>query len=62
MELAEHMDMDLEKVAKIRNCERTDFIGNSVGDDEDSQLSDFIEDIEIDRPDDAVELRSLVIN
>ena len=60
MELAEHMDMDLEKVAKIQKIAKEPIsLEIPVGDDEDSQLSDFIEDIEIDRPDDAVELRSL---
>ena len=60
MELAEHMDMDLEKVAKIQKIAKEPIsLEIPVGDDEDSQLSDFIEDIEVDRPDDAVELRSL---
>ncbi len=60
MELAEHMDMDLEKVAKIQKIAKEPIsLEIPVGDDEDSQLSDFIEDSEIDRPDDAVELRSL---
>ena len=60
MELAEHMDMDLEKVAKIQKIAKEPIsLEIPVGDDDDSQLSDFIEDAEIDRPDDAVELRSL---
>ena len=60
IELAAHMDMDLEKVAKIQKIAKEPIsLEIPVGDDDDSQLSDFIEDIEVDRPDDAVELRSL---
>ena len=60
IELAAHMDMDLEKVAKIQKISKEPIsLEIPVGDDEDSQLSDFIEDIEVDRPDDVVELSSL---
>lgn len=60
IELAAEMDMDLEKVAKIQKISKEPIsLEIPVGDDEDSQLSDFIEDIEVDRPDDVVELSSL---
>ena len=59
-EIAEQMDMPAEKVEKILKLNRGPIsLQTPVGDEEDSQLGDFIEDVSAVSPADAVISRSL---
>jgi len=59
-EIAEQMDMPAEKVEKILKLNRGPIsLQTPVGDEEDSQLGDFIEDVTAVSPADAVISRSL---
>ena len=59
-EIAEQMDMPADKVEKILKLNRGPIsLQTPVGDEEDSQLGDFIEDTTAESPSDAVISRSL---
>jgi RNA polymerase primary sigma factor len=59
-ELAVKMEMSIERVAKIQKIAKEPIsLEVSIGDDEDSQLGDFIEDIDAIHPDEDVELKGL---
>lgn len=50
-EIAEHMDMDLEKIKEIIKVSRKPIsLETPIGEEEDSQLGDFIEDDQIETP------------
>ena len=59
-ELAEQMEMSIERLAQIQKIAKEPIsLEITVGDDDDSQLVDFIEDTEIDQPDDIIEMKGL---
>ena len=59
-ELAEKMEMSIERVAKIQKIAKEPIsLEVSIGDDDDSQLGDFIEDVDAIHPDEDVELKGL---
>lgn len=59
-ELAEQMEMSIERLAQIQKIAKEPIsLEITVGDDDDSQLVDFIEDTEIDQPDEIIEMKGL---
>ena len=59
-ELAERLDLTIEKVARIQKIAKEPIsLEVSIGDDEDSHLSDFIEDADSLKPDETVVLKGL---
>ncbi len=59
-ELAEQMELSIERLAQIQKIAKEPIsLEITVGDDEDSQLVDFIEDTEIEQPDDIIEMKGL---
>jgi RNA polymerase primary sigma factor len=59
-ELSERMNMSIEKVAKIQKIAKEPIsLESTIGEEEDSLLSDFIEDKENPQPDEAVFLHGL---
>ncbi len=59
-ELAFHMEMTVERLAQVQKIAKEPIsLEITVGDDEDSQLVDFIEDTEIAQPEDIIEMKGL---
>ena len=59
-ELAFHMEISLEKLAQVQKIAKEPIsLEIMVGEDDDSQLVDFIEDVEAEHPDDVMEMQGL---
>ena len=59
-ELAERMEISVERLAQIKKIAKDPIsLEVSVGEDDDSQLVDFIEDIDIAQPEDVIEMQGL---
>ena len=59
-ELADQMDMSVERLAQIQKIAKEPIsLEITVGEDDDSQLVDFIEDTDIPQPEDIIEMQGL---
>ena|GEM_PF-1260294 len=59
-ELSEHMEISVERLAQIQKIAKEPIsLEVTVGEDDDSQLVDFIEDTDIAQPEDIIEMQGL---